>query len=387
MAYEVPLVGNRRSKFEAQYLNLERRFPIIMRDTRKAINTQLSSRTNTFTGQQPGTKALWMQQAISYLIVLVGLGYLVLIPSGVIKKKLEPVDVGILATIILANSGVIARIKKLSISKDGFDIESAIDEIDKKVDSNKEDFNNEIKALEQKYEQEKKDNLRLMKEIDLHLSGTVMQASNFRTFKTLMENAAPEVSEYVYQKTKDFRHRVSDAKRKAQKREVPYGKRGEIERTIDVFRALIEQEQGKKRHQFYAQLGYALKDQGNPEKEDWEEAEHKLDKAIELWRKEEDNKFSKLPPYYCFNWITCIIELYHQADVKAEYSETEKKRIEKRLKAAIHCPQLATALQCQETGTNEFKSAFDQWSKAQSSWLDVNKIIQSSTGSCHRVPE
>lgn len=359
-----------------------------MQDIFKAKNTQRPSAESKQiqhkpVTQYPDTNSLLIQQAISWLIVLVGLGYLVLIPTGVIKKKLEPVDAGILATIILANSGIISKIRKLSISKDGLDIEAAIDEIDKKVDSNKEEIDEEIETLKQKHEQEKQANLKLMEEIDLHLSGTILKRSNFDTLKELMNRASPGVSEYVYHKTKDFRHRVAAAKREAEYKGKPYGKEGEIERTIDVFRALIEQDYGKNRHQFYAQLGYSLKDQDRPTKKEWEKAALSLDRAIKLW--EEDHEFSDLPPYYCFNWIACTVELYHQDEFKTEYNVEKKKLIADRMTAAVHCPQLADTLRCPKKEIDKFQANFDEWSKAQSSWLDVNKIVASSKGACHRV--
>jgi hypothetical protein len=52
-----------------------------------------------------------------------------------------------------------------------------------------------------------------------------------------------------------------------------------MERTIPIFRALIENDGKNEFHRNHAQLGYALKDQRNP---DWAAAEQELTKAIEI---------------------------------------------------------------------------------------------------------
>lgn len=196
-----------------------------------------------------------------------------------------------------------------------------------------------------------------------------------------MEKASPAISEYVYQKTKDFRHRISAEKRAATSRGGTYNKKGEIDRTIEVFQALIESNHVNKRHRFYAQLGYALKDK---DKSDWRAAEINLNKAIDAWKKE-NGEGSELPPYYCFNWIVCIVEIASKYGFKIEYDSAQKNLIRERLEAATNCPQLVEALQGGEY--NGFKHVFERWSQAQAPWLDVDAIIHSSKGSCYREPE
>jgi len=77
----------------------------------------------------------------------------------------------------------------------------------------------------------------------------------------------------------------------------------EMERTIPVFAALIASDSRGEDHSYRGQLGYALKDQREPE---WRLAEAELTKAIRIrgdWRS------SGWAPMYEFNRAVCRIEL------------------------------------------------------------------------------
>jgi hypothetical protein len=72
-----------------------------------------------------------------------------------------------------------------------------------------------------------------------------------------------------------------------------------MERTIPIFRALLASDP-ERFHRNYAQLGFALKDQREP---DWAEAEAILTRAIEL----RDEGGEQGYPYYEFNRALCRI--------------------------------------------------------------------------------
>ena len=335
----------------------------------KAINDQVHLTRTKDANRNSNTKILWTQQAISYLIVLFGLGYLLLIPAGKIQesRRFGPVDAGILVTIILANSGIIAKVTKFSIGKDG--IEATIAELGERVNEIKSEhkqtdkkLNEEVNKIKDEHKLEAANNLKLLREIDLHLSGTISKRSDVQELKKLLENASPIFLEYVYQKAKELRHRISADKRAAREKNEPYNEKGQIERTREIFEALIEVQAdlGDKRHRFYAQLGYAFKDQAEP---NWQAAEKNLDDAIKLWEKD-NSKNSELPSYYCFNWIICIIELAKKDGFKAECELQRQELITARMRALSNCPELFESLQ-----SREYKNAFESWVKAQSFWF------------------
>jgi len=75
-----------------------------------------------------------------------------------------------------------------------------------------------------------------------------------------------------------------------------------VTRTIRVFRGLIAANPERAEHRTFAQLGYALKDQTNP---DWAEAAKVLKRAIELRNDPNDQGRG----YYQFNLALCLINL------------------------------------------------------------------------------
>ena len=75
-----------------------------------------------------------------------------------------------------------------------------------------------------------------------------------------------------------------------------------MERTIPIFRALIESSIEQPYHRYYGELGFALKDKRNPE---WEEAETVLNKALEL--RTDWQEHGAWTTYYEFNLAVCKI--------------------------------------------------------------------------------
>ncbi|MDN5204615.1 hypothetical protein QQ008_24700 [Fulvivirgaceae bacterium BMA10] len=112
-----------------------------------------------------------------------------------------------------------------------------------------------------------------------------------------------------------------------------------IERTIPIFKALIENSAGEKFHRTHAQLGYALKDQTNP---NWKEAFEELSKAIML----RDDKGAKGFLMYEFNRAICGIKL-----------QLERNLILQDIKAAANRKELSKKMRLM----NDFKN-----------WAEVN---------------
>jgi hypothetical protein len=85
------------------------------------------------------SKHNWL--AFGNLIALLGLIYLILIPTGVIKKdnRLAATDAGIIVILTLIGSGVIERIKEVEFDKDGLKLtlEEKLETLEKKVEANK----------------------------------------------------------------------------------------------------------------------------------------------------------------------------------------------------------------------------------------------------------
>ncbi len=75
-----------------------------------------------------------------------------------------------------------------------------------------------------------------------------------------------------------------------------------MERTIPVFQALVDDDADKRFHRSWAQLGYALKDQRNP---DWQRAEQVLTTAIQIRGRADVHGYA----LYEFNRAVCRINL------------------------------------------------------------------------------
>lgn len=102
-----------------------------------------------------------------------------------------------------------------------------------------------------------------------------------------------------------------------------------MERTIPIFRALIDSDVDEQFHQNHAQLGYALKDQRIPA---WAEAERELSKAIAIRGKWEDNGWI----LYEYNRAICRIMLDDSFGKGKPATTAVREPILKDLKAAYH---------------------------------------------------
>lgn len=96
--------------------------------------------------------------------------------------------------------------------------------------------------------------------------------------------------------------------------------KAKMERTIPIFRALIESDIKGEYHSNHGQLGYALKDQRIP---NWKEACEELTKAIEIRGSWQTNPFL----FYEFNRAICKICMDQNFIDKKESSDDVKKSI------------------------------------------------------------
>jgi hypothetical protein len=105
---------------------------------------------------------------------------------------------------------------------------------------------------------------------------------------TAIKSASPGVKARIFYQAQEIR---SDNWKKD---------KSKMERTIPIFRALVESDVDDDYHRNHGQLGYALKDQRKP---GWAEAESELSKAIEIRDKKGDLGWI----YYEFNRAVCRI--------------------------------------------------------------------------------
>ena len=248
---------------------------------------------------------------INRLLVFLGLIYLACIPLKQVEKenKLELIDLAFVTVLLMANSNIVQRISQFKIGRNG--VELSIQEQVKKAIEQKDDLNAEV-----------------LKSLDIYLSETIAQKPNEPELQKQINRVSPVIAEYIYFRAKEARHQAWRS-----------NKKGIPERTIPIFKALINSPYGKKRHRFYAQLGYALKEQTNPQLKEWKKARKNLEQAIDLWKQE--NHLDSLPPYYCFNWLICMSEIAKQE--KENYDEKMKKTIRERLHAIRKCSPLLKA--------------------------------------------
>lgn len=284
---------------------------------------------------------------LNALLTILGLIYLICIPMGKIQDnhRFRVQDLGVVMILIAVNSNLIERIKK--IGPDGIDLETA-----KKVAT--EQANNV-------YNERDDAGSDAIRAVDLQLSESTTLNIKPEELREKISKVSATVAECIYYRAKDARHYAWLDKQ--------YGtpKRGIIERTIPVFQALVHTEHGKDCHRFYAQLGYALKDQEQP---DWKDAEENLERAITLW--EQQHPYSPLPSIYCFNWLFCIVKLNAGNQFKYQYTNPEKEKINQRLEAAIACDRFTDALRKSQD--------FQQWRQQNVQWLreDINEYVQDS---------
>ncbi|HEY9622414.1 MAG TPA: hypothetical protein V6C78_18795 [Crinalium sp.] len=242
---------------------------------------------------------------LSRSVSILGLIYLICIPFGPVKKesRFDPVDVGVLMVLFIANTDIIERIKEIKLGKDGFEATiEKVEEVSKNVanifDQNQIDFE-------------------AMRYMDLQLSdATPLSDSNDLREKILQ--ASPIAVEYIYQRAKDVRHDLARENRHRKAQGQPTIK-GMLERMIPLFQALTESKYGQEFHRYHAQLGYALKDHAledddAPKISELSDARNSLNQAIELWKQQHPHCKS-LPALYCFNWAECEAALTDESSL------------------------------------------------------------------------
>jgi len=106
-----------------------------------------------------------------------------------------------------------------------------------------------------------------------------------------------------------------------------------MERTIPIFRALIASDTGNEYHANHGQLGFALKDQRQP---DWAEAESELTKAIEV----RDARQGSGWLFYEFNRAICRIYLDKPFQQEQRSDERTKQVILADIKTAAEVPDI-----------------------------------------------
>jgi hypothetical protein len=257
-----------------------------------------------FSSPSDSQKNMGISTYLKHAFVIFSFIYLACIPLGQLgkEKRFTPVDMGILVIALIVNSDVklkdmIDRVSSAKITATSAEITLVEKKINDKID-NRDKADAEAKEL-----------------VDLQLSETGYKNVNPSELREKILSASSSATETIYKMAKDARRNGSN-------------QNGIVERTIPIFQALIDSNYENASYRFYAQLGYALKDQENP---DWVEATNTLDTAISLWK--EKHPTDELPSLYCFNWLFCAAHLEDKPGLGQE-------EINKRIKAATVCKSL-----------------------------------------------
>jgi hypothetical protein len=156
---------------------------------------------------------------------------------------------------------------------------------------------------------------------------------------TAIKSASPGVKARIFYQAQEIR---SDNWKKD---------KSKMERTIPIFRALVESDVDDDYHRNHAQLGYALKDQRKP---GWAEAESELSKAIEIRDKKGDLGWI----YYEFNRAVCRINQDKDFKNNRKSKPDVAKGIVADLKKSV------------EYGLEDLIMKIDEINK----WLEINKV-------------
>ncbi|MGK7895742.1 MAG: hypothetical protein AB4372_19540 [Xenococcus sp. (in: cyanobacteria)] len=129
-----------------------------------------------------------------------------------------------------------------------------------------------------------------------------------------------------------------------------------IERTIPIFKALIDASgPDEKFDQTYAELGFALKDK---EPHEFEQAKELINKAIEERGKPWTNRMGQYKAFYELNLAQCMIELV----------DTDKDAIAENLQVAYEA-QLLTNKTLEEPANQ----SVERWLQANKDWIQDNE--------------
>lgn len=212
------------------------------------------------------------------------------------------------------------------------------------------------KKLKEKEEQEK---------VDVVNKEDITQYLNSSTSSNLTER---EILEKVKQSSPLTRSAIFSEAQKVRSETWNTNKK-KMERTVPVFEALADTAEGEeKTHQVYGQLGFALKDQTNP---NYMEAKENLDKAIDLRDKNKVIGFT----WYEFNRAICQIHLDNNFRTKAPSDNSTREIISSDLRTAF-----SDALLLQRLEKNASVSGGDQDIFTLREWLELNNVSGASVG-------
>ncbi len=161
--------------------------------------------------------------------------------------------------------------------------------------------------VEQEQEQDSKD-AKALRLVDIQLSDYRITVPK-EELEQAIKSASAKTQEAIFYRARTLRKEVDEKKRQLKRENNQDNEKEQkivslskkIERTIPIFQALTESEYGKDKHQYFANLGYALKDQSSP---DWKKALHALEQAISLSMLEEQGPSA----HYYFNKAVCMIK-------------------------------------------------------------------------------
>lgn len=177
--------------------------------------------------------------------------------------------------------------------------------------------------------------IKALEYVDIQLSDT-MQPADSEDLIAAIKLASPAALENIFQRAKETRH---EAWRQKQEGNETYRL---TKRTIPIFQGLLDSHYGANRHRYHAQLGYALKDQEQP---DWKKARDCLEQAMTLL-KESGRPMS---PFYKFNWALCTIELDQCSNPPVMADEETRQAVARALKQGSRFWKLKNAILKNET--------------------------------------
>lgn len=212
------------------------------------------------------------------------------------------------------------------------------------------------KKLKAKEEQEKTDVVN-KEEITLYLNSSTSASLTEREISDKIKQSSPLTRSAIFTEAQKVRSETWNSNKKR------------MERTVPVFEALADSAEGEENtHHVFGQLGFALKDQTNP---NYSEAKENLDKAIALRDKNKSGGFS----WYEFNRAICLINSDPRFKAKSPSESNLKDSITSDLRIAF-----ADALLMQRLEKNASLSGGDQDILTIREWLELNNVSGSSVG-------
>lgn len=253
----------------------------------------------------------------------------------------------------------------------GRQVTEQVQKIDERIDTEKAALRQQLetdvnKSLQERMEEEKA-NLRKGREaeeqedsrayevIEGQLNQTHQQPYRDETVMQAVQSASHPVQEHFFQMAKEAR-RLAWRRKGDEWREWS-------ERTIPVFRGLVELPRWAKRHGVFAQLGYALKDKRPPE---WDNALQHLGFAITISEELE----IPVAPHYSFNWALCRVAIEARDNENNPSDDSLKEEIVGALRNGMKFSSLRDAV---SDPKNEHTDALR-------SWMIINEVGQEELG-------